>query len=697
MTVVVSMMFVLFLGAALLFASYTAYSVEATQRGAKNNFYNADSAMEDIRLGVQTLLSDAVKNAYAVTLVDYIGAHPSSYNAQSDFSDRITAELLKATVTLSDGSKLHVFKSGTNGSGMTIIKGYTAEALKTFVSASAQSNAKVFVGADEVSDISITDGTADNIYTSGTSTVLKALSLKNVSVKYTSAGYESNITTDILITMPYFFAASSVNSGINKYAVIADNSLLRTTTGSSTPSTTISGSVFTGKNGITLSGTGNSLSFTNGDLICKGPITVDEGTAFGFNATENELWADDLTINGSATLDGNVYVANDLLLNHDGAAVTLKNAYFGFGDSSSTPDSSSSILVNGKGCSLNISQLSRLSLAGISFINTASQSLTNIGDSGTFGSDIPMGQSMSIKPDQLAYLVPLACISNYPSNPYLFTGDTVPPPSINYDTILWGKGDNAKSLSDYIDVDDTGSKGNIVTLYNTVDPTAKAKVVYVFMVFISQSYANAYFKDYFASDPAKIKQYMNIYLSLSDKSASAIIDTAGNTYYQASGSTLTLNPAKDRVYATGAQLLYNKMYSPYQIFINEVALTKLPSKLLKFRDSSNNVVAVVSSADTYTYDAGEERTIRLILAQNNVVVTSNFTGVIISGNNVTANSSITGELPSSSIMDSTCTDGSQTYTLWDFVNNSSQLTASSSSENLWNLDALVSYENWLKH
>ena len=239
------------------------------------------------------------------------------------------------------------------------------------------------------------------------------------------------------------------------------------------------------------------------------------------------------------------------------------------------------------------------------------------------------------------------------------------------------------------------------------------KIVYVFMAFKSKDSANAYFKDYFAADPAKIEQYMNLYLTLSDKADNAKINTAGNTFYMDDNSTaateddkLTLNPASDSVYAAGAQLLYNKMQSSYLVFVNTVAMSKLPSDTkLEFK-KGNDVVAVVSNK-SYEYGLSSPTTLRLIIDSGDVTLTNNsthdgvkgFLGIVIAGNDVAVSANVNGTALTSDILNSTCTDVTgKTYKLSDFINNSAQIAGgSNASEDLWNLDSLVFYENWDKN
>ncbi|NCB73218.1 MAG: hypothetical protein EOM51_00525 [Clostridia bacterium] len=683
-TVVITMLFVMALGGALLFAAYTGYSIEITQRGDKANFYDASSAMDDMRLGIQTLLSDSITSAYTDALSTYVGDHEANYDPQTYFNDKIVEQLLLKTVTV-NGAPVKVFTSSV-ADGKTVISGYNAVAMKALIDSS--------VLADSAVTITVTgDGSVSRNSSDGE---LKSIAMKTLAVKFVKNGYESNISSDIILTLPHFFVTTSVTSGANNYAIIANNGLIHSVGGAST----INGSVFAGNGGITVSGNGNSLAFPSGDLICKGPLLVDNSGAFTFNCVNNELWVKEITVGPSAriTLNGNVYVSDDLNVSGNGAAVTLKNSYFGFGDSTSSSSDSSSILVNGRSCNLDISGLNKLSLAGIGFIDISGQTLSDAA-SAAYDTPIKMGESLSFKSNQLAYLVPLKCISNYASNPCVFeSGATTQQitPSIDKTTVLWGTGADAKSLSYYID----SGKGEIKALYKNLGDGMK--IAYVFLVFSEKSYANEYFKAYFAADPDKIQQYLSLYMTLSDKADNAKINAAGNTFYMDDNSTattaddkLTLEPASDQVWAEGAQLLYNKKQSQYPVLVNEVELAKLGTAPLEFVNNAGEVVAVVCNGN-YTYD-GTKNTIRLIIASGNVIISSAYTGMIVTGNNLTVNSSVEGTPVDNDVLSSSCTVGGVTYTLPDFMNNVMQAGGTSSTTgDFWDLDALVYYENWTK-
>ena len=69
--VLVSMTCIALMGASLLFMSYTAVRMRATERQASHDFYSAETAMDEIRSGAQSIASVALGKAYKTVLLTY--------------------------------------------------------------------------------------------------------------------------------------------------------------------------------------------------------------------------------------------------------------------------------------------------------------------------------------------------------------------------------------------------------------------------------------------------------------------------------------------------------------------------------------------------------------------------------------------------------------------------------------------------
>lgn len=653
-TVIVSMLFILALGAALLYAAYGGMLLKTTERGDKENFYSASAAMDDIRLGIQTVVTEAIATAYTDVLENFTN-QADDYNPQTDFNSRFVETLKKSKTTgdtlLFEGDK------------------YSVSALQGFVNAPAGASATVSGGGELLSD---TD----------------AISFKDVSVKYVFEGYETNITTDITVKMPDFFAGSTITSGINSYSIVANHALNQSSGGTSS----VSGTVFVGDGGINVGNKGNRLIFKDGNLICKGAVSVVQETAFEFDAPTGELWAGKFSVGdkdskGSVILNGKTYVQDDLVLNGKGSDATLSGTYFGFGSSNTDPQKSSSILINGRETVLDISRLSKLFLAGVGFIDTTSQ----YRPIGPTDPPIITGESLSVISDQLAYLVPEECITNYASNPYVFDrAADFKEPKIEDSVALWDE----KTLGDYIG----GEKGEIKTVRKSIEGGDGPMLSYVFMVFSEKKYANEYFKDYFAANPEKITQYLDLYLKLTSSDSTAL-STAGSTYAKID-EVWALKAAEENTLSVGTAARFDGMRSPYGSFVNVSELNKLPENTTLTFTLEGKAVAIVTTAPGFNYSVlnGSNKDVRLIIASGNVTVSSDFKGIIIAGGTVNVAANVTAAPLNSGILNAeAATSGGASYALSRFIGNGAPLNVTTTEKDAWDLDSLVIYENWSKH
>ncbi|MEG0035773.1 MAG: hypothetical protein RR743_03845, partial [Oscillospiraceae bacterium] len=97
-TVVVAMLFVVAIATSLLFAAYTGYRVTLTERGDKKNFYSAAAAMDEIRAGLQTAVSDAIDEAYTKTMTEYAkNVNDKKFDAQAQFADNFYTSFAKTS------------------------------------------------------------------------------------------------------------------------------------------------------------------------------------------------------------------------------------------------------------------------------------------------------------------------------------------------------------------------------------------------------------------------------------------------------------------------------------------------------------------------------------------------------------------------------------------------------------------------
>ena len=380
-----------------------------------------------------------------------------------------------------------------------------------------------------------------------------------------------------------------------------------------------------------------------------------------------------------------------------GCSVKLDGTYTGFGgDTASTTDrnedKSSSILIGGNSTSLDLSGLSKLTLAGVSFINPTTADNK---------SGIPMGQSVAVKTDQLAYLVPTICLgSGYPTNPYYY-GNAKPVLRVYTDTPLWpncgNSAYNAKLVTDYLGepLNVTNTENSVKFQYGNVEARySSSGVAYVFFVFNDQSRANTYFKDYCAANPSNITQYLSYYVN-GDKLSVQNVSAAGQTYNY-TDSNLTQKDGTTGSLGEGPKALYeSKKVSPYASIVK-----KEPAQFMEFKDNNGtgNVVAILTNGN-FTYDqaASQKYTkLKLIVSTSDVTISKNFQGIVVSKGTVTATAGISPpqnldwDALEQSIYNNDANEVLSTYIGLGYK------TASKASENNWDIDNLVVYENWKK-
>ena len=112
-----------------------------------------------------------------------------------------------------------------------------------------------------------------------------------------------------------------------------------------------------------------------------------------------------------------MYIANDLVLSGKGSSVSLAGQYYGYGNTDTVTkttqenlavnpaDTSSSIVVNGKDSSVDLTGLTTLQLGGRAYV-----ALPQEGEADNGLPHVLMGESISVKSNQIAYLVPPECI-----------------------------------------------------------------------------------------------------------------------------------------------------------------------------------------------------------------------------------------------------------------------------------------------
>ncbi|MEA4934987.1 MAG: hypothetical protein VB071_15595 [Lawsonibacter sp.] len=674
--VLVSMLVVSILGAALLYMSYTGFLIKATERQGKETFYDAAAAMTEIRSGIQEVVTASIAIAYNNMLTHYSDAGFTGDNMTEKFHQLFRTDVLAWRLDPSNAdTTLFPLISGFNVCSSDVLKEFLTHPENAVLSAGT-------VRYDSSSDTMI---------------------LRDISVSYTNPDNEltSNIISDIVIKMPdfYYLASEYSVSGIPEFAVIAKMSLAQVIGNSQL---NIQGSAYAG--GITLSGALSSLEITGGSLICKNNVTVaDRGPTDRSRLTVTDdaaLWAKRIYLNsaGSLSLEGTAYVADDLALEGDGAAALVSGSYYGFGQSTTDAAESSAIVINGRNTQLDFSQVSRLMLAGQSFVSD-----TTTAAAGAVSGQVMMGESVSVKSNQQAYLIPSEYLENISLNPTVLpASDSIPTATLS-NAPLWTIDGVSKTLADY----------NITpkTVVLRRAGAGNQQVVYYFMQFASTTDANHYFKDYFTVNKDEITRYLAMYTDLSD--LDGISQTSGYAIYQSEdGYKLRGYAARDSLTATSNQLTtmfaqLSKTLStnpvsttaadPYEYIVDQSKFSaEVPEgEHLWFYDGSDPVALAVNGA--YTINESAPDTLRLILASGDVTVSQDFHGLIISGGTITMERSVYAS-EEDVVSAFSATNGDLKFS--DFLNEGAgehDSTEDGGSFGNWNLDGMVLFQNWSKH
>ncbi len=404
--VIIALAFVGVLAASAMWMSIANYRMKATDKGIKSNFYTAESVFEEIVAGLQEESSNAAGKAYTRVLENYSSAG-SDTERYSNFVKYYKEELVDALHDPSDATKYRV----------SVITSYLDPNLYDKLITNAKTGDKLTMNPATIEE--------------STST-MNYITLKNFKLEFTDDdGFYSVIETDIMITAPEIsFTMSSPVPEVFKYAVIADKGIENNVAGE----TKVNGSLYAGADGIKLTSGGIRIdnadyAISMGDVLLTNTdskliIEQTEGD------TDTQFWAKDISIGsaagasgGTLDIDANTFIADDLTLNAASSKVKFKGKYIGYGNGGVTGGiddaaHNSAIMINNLNSNVDMSGLTEFTVAGNSFVDlskyytdpTTRELFMRHNGSLTSANNIPMGESIAVKSDQIAFLVPEECI-----------------------------------------------------------------------------------------------------------------------------------------------------------------------------------------------------------------------------------------------------------------------------------------------
>ena len=402
-TVIIAVSFIGILGLLVLYMALSNFQMKITDLKGKDSFYTAERAIEEIRVGLQEDVGNSMSEAYIKVLETYDKDENSTdvvldKQRQNDFVNEFIKKLANRLKKDSDQSK------------------YDLDYLKKYLDMEISENETLIVTTPSDKEPVMTKDNKNGIL------------LKNLKVIYVDPkGYASVIETNIRLGIPKVqFPTPSTLPDLMNMIVVAGKGII-----CEGGNTTISGSIYSGilqdinnntileKNPYTSIWvkSGANLDIQSGDkIVSAGEIYMEPNASFTSEAGVT-LWAQGVKLSSAqVNLLGTTYLSDDLTIESgSNSRVTVQGEYYGYGYPESARSSlnkymynnpekrwsdtalSSSIVINGKNTTLDLSGVRKIMLAGRSYIGTSKVSNSN---------DIMMGESITVKGTQLAYLLP---------------------------------------------------------------------------------------------------------------------------------------------------------------------------------------------------------------------------------------------------------------------------------------------------
>lgn len=518
--VIFGVIFIAAIGVIALTMASNYYITTSVSKKSSAQFYSTESILQEIRTGLQEYANTTSEKAYTKALETYSVSTSAQRDKKYsiDFLNKLADSLIGTGITwdgtynmvdlstaeaedelrskLEDPSDYLKFKNNT-GYVVDIDK---IKALTTKPEAVDTTSVKIEL---------YNDNKIKGINPKGEFRLV----LKNLSVNYTdSAGYNSKIKTDIVVNVPkYHLSGDATINELKNYIVITDNKLNISNSGEhkTDMATLLRGNIYAGylsgddKSSIVVNNDmgGSQAQFFSDRIIARGDLNIKNGSDLTIRGREgsstSDLWLLDIMLSKGSNsskytkLDSNsnAYIQNDLVVDDKNSRVKLSGSYHGYcfnkeNTISTLPAElrsyySSAILINGASTELDTSGLYSLILAGRAFIEK--KRVGNTGNMENITSDIQMGESFSVKGNQVAYMVPEEYI-NQKMNPVIDGKKGTVDISALQASDIW----------QYLDSSEPVTENH----YNTT-------MTYFFLKFKDEYNANQYFKKYYQDEDNK--------------------------------------------------------------------------------------------------------------------------------------------------------------------------------------------------
>lgn len=466
--VIVCIGFISILGTILMGMSLNGLQMKDIERKSKVNFYTAETALDEIKAGLQEVVAAQLEEAYNQVIKQYLK------KSQTEKRQIFTRAFIEGmTETLAEVT-----------AGVPNLERYSISKIENCITNSAAS---------------LMTPAGENLFEKDSNIIEpEFLTLKNIKITYTDANhYQTTISTDITIKTPSvnFTTGPQMSLSFLEYGLIADNTVFL----DSATNVKIHGNVYAGEGGLDLNYGSDLLIESATNIVTRGDISVAERSKLTVSDTP-KVWAKniatkkgtDTDLTTSIYIDGKCYVADDLMLNAKNSQVTLNGEYYGYNYLSSkianpedkySPENSSAIIINGLNSNLDLTGVNNLFIAGRAYLDPSSRGNQSTEVQGK----VLTGESLAVKGNQYAYMVPsqyLWCETNpVPLSKYNEKPSDVA--EVDYNKTL----DNPfpVDLRDYVD-------GYSKIFYQV---TGAQDFVYYYLKFKSEEKANEYMQKYY--------------------------------------------------------------------------------------------------------------------------------------------------------------------------------------------------------
>ncbi len=428
-TVIVVIGFVTILTTIILGSSLANIRMKAIDRRAKDDFYYAERALNDIYTGVGQEIAVIAANAY-----DSAFSRAGGKIVKSGGGGTVTIDV--STSQLAEKYYREVFFKDVMAWASA---NANPKAFQKYLTDTSVAQKKSYVIANEPSDpekpydMQVEDNAETPVTEEAKyATDAVCVRIKDVGVITAdeSRDYKGEIVTDIVISIPMMGFFDN-NVDVTDYSIIANEGI--DIKGDVTFS---DGNVYAGLSESGGEGVGG-FSIVEGDvdfegsyLVCKGDISVGSSgknaklTVGATRSTRPNIWCDSIiTVENAVTpsidVNANTFALNDLELNALGSSVKFAGTYYGYDEGylahaaplagpTATPaptfdmligkgkehSDSSAIIINGDQSTLDMKRLNTLMLMGKAYIETPD------------GSEISTAEAMALRTNQQLYLVP---------------------------------------------------------------------------------------------------------------------------------------------------------------------------------------------------------------------------------------------------------------------------------------------------